>query len=182
MENRCLLCGCKTDALDLTKYKFKNGAEANVCGFCKKQLLAFNKNPESNALWVQQLLDTDTKGVRPTAVEEALRLAASENQIAPAPEKQAASVMPKDINFINTANNQSVRPLTKEEEFAIVKKQLADLQKDFKSFKKRYYLSKILGIVLPVVMVVLLFVILLATGAFENILNYYEQIKEWANY
>lgn len=174
-----MLCGCKTDMLDLTEYEFENGVKASVCGFCKKQLLAFNKNPSSNSLWARQLLETDTKGVRPEEVEEAFRHTVY--GVNPA-------VRTQGVNYVNTAKNQPVKaevqtkPLTQKEEFEIVKKQLYELQKDFKKFKKRYYLSKILGIVLPISIVLLLIIILFASGALQNIFDYYAQLSDWANY
>lgn len=197
MENRCLLCGCKTDMLDLTEYEFKNGEKATVCGFCQKQLSAFNKNPKANALWAQQLLETDTKGVRTKEVEQAFKQMMSVNGIEQVFEKNYVNTVPlppqsqyyqqmsANTAFNTQWNNMSEfsnQPLTEHEELEIVKKQLNDLQTNFNKFKKRYYLSKILGIVLPIVFIILMLIILVKSGAVQSIFDYYAQLSDWANY
>lgn len=187
MENRCDLCGCKTDFLDLSEFVFDNGTKASVCGYCQKQLSAFNKSPKAAADWAQKLLVTDTKGVRPQKVEKAFTEMLLKNGInpprqEPPPTSGYYGIEPSGQNY-NKAEMPAFfeNPATPEDELQTVKRQLGELQSEFKKFKKRYYISKILGIVLPILFVIIMVIILFASGAVQNIFDYYAQMSDLAN-
>lgn len=164
MENRCALCGCKTDSLDLTEYTFENKTKAMLCGYCRRQLDSFDKNPQSSAAWAQTLLQANAAGAQ-TAAQAAV----------------CAMLCTRKIPQQSPADIPAQQPLEAEDDLEQLKKRLSALETDYKRFKRRYMILKIAGAVAPIVLVVLMLIILFASGAFQNLFDYYAQLSDYAN-
>lgn len=55
------------------------------------------------------------------------------------------------------------------------------MEKQLKSLKRRLLISKILEIFVPLVLVLVLLVILLRSGALQSIFDYYSSLEDLAN-
>ena len=181
MDERCALCGNRTAQMDLDTVAFE-GLEIQACPYCRKQLEQTLKNPAQNRDWLQNILQVDTKGVRAEEVTAALTRICYQNDIPrpqnvpvappmPAPSVAAVSVPPP----VPAASNEAAQPADLEARVAALEKKLQKLQ-------RRILLSKVLGFVIPIVIAVILAIILLQSDSFQNILEYYDQLGELANY
>lgn len=164
MESRCALCGCKTDSLDLTEYTFENKTTATLCGYCRRQLDGFDKNPQSSAAWAQALLQANAAGAQ-TAAQAAV----------------CAMLYKRNFPRQSPADIPAPQPPEAEDDLEQIKKRLSALEADYKRFKRRYMILKIVGAVVPIIFVVLMLIILFASGAFQNLLDYYAQLSDYAN-
>ena len=62
-----------------------------------------------------------------------------------------------------------------------LEKRVEKPEKQLKSLKRRLWVSKILEIVVPLVLVLVLLVILLRSGALQSIFDYYSSLEDLAN-
>lgn len=163
MENRCNVCGCITDLSELSDILLANEPFA-VCPFCSKKIRAIEEQPSEQAKAALELLYADTKGRRGQRCSEMLF-------------RHFHSL---GINTECTPNYLPNKNVDLREEVNQLKNTVEALQNDLKKFKRRYYLSKIFGILAPVVIVFIMLVILLSSGALNAIFDYYGLISEYA--
>lgn len=172
MDERCALCGNRTAQMDLDTVAFE-GLEIQACPYCRKQLEQAVKNPAQNSDWLQSILQVDTKGVRTDEVTAALTRICYQNDI-PRPQN-TPTVPPAPVPKATPAvPNASAQPADLEARVAALEKKLQKLQ-------RRMLLSKVLGFVIPAVVVCILAIILVRSEFFQNILDYYSQLGELAN-
>lgn len=178
MEERCALCGSRTAQMDLDGIVFAD-SEVRVCPYCRKQLEQALKNPVQNKDWLQSILQMDTKGARTEAVTAALTQLCYQNDI---PRPQAVSpftpapaplaVPPEALQ--NTAQSETSKT-------AQLEARVTALETKIRKMQRRALLSKILGTVIPILVVCILAIILVRSQYFQNILDYYDRLSELAN-
>lgn len=174
MDERCALCGNRTAQMDLESVSFE-GLEAKACPYCRKQLEQTLKNPAQNSDWLQSILQVDTKGVRTDEVTAALTRICYQNDI-PRPQTDPAAPM-VPVPAVNT-----VPPAQSEaEKTAALEARVTALEQKLHKMQRRILLSKILGTVIPILVVCILAIILVRSEYFQNILDYYDQLGELAN-
>lgn len=167
MESRCAICGNRTEDLDLATVEFE-GVSVKACPYCRKQLSQFLQDPARNAAWLSGVLRVDEKHTRTPEATAALTRLAYQNDIArPVP---ANAETPPANPAVTAAQN--AEPL---------EKRVEKLEKQLKSLKRRLLISKTLEIVVPLVLVLVLLVILLRSGALQNIFDYYSSLEDLAN-
>ena len=174
MDERCALCGNRTAQMDLESVSFE-GLEAKACPYCRKQLEQTLKNPAQNSDWLQSILQVDTKGVRTDEVTAALTRICYQNDI-PRPQTDlAAPMVPVPaVNKVPTAQSEA-------EKTAALEARVTALEQKLHKMQRRILLSKILGTVIPILVVCILAIILVRSEYFQNILDYYDQLGELAN-
>lgn len=182
MDERCALCGNHTAQMDLESVAFE-GLEVKACPYCRKQLEQTLKNPAQNSDWLKNILSVDTKGVRTDEVTAALTRICYKNDI-PRPQAVAvpapAPVPPPAVPPVPTritapaAQGDAARTADLEQRVTALEKKLQKLQ-------RRMLLSKVLGAVIPILVVCILAIILVRSEYFQNILDYYDQLGELAN-
>lgn len=167
MESRCAICGNRTEDMDLATVEFE-GVSVKACPYCRKQLSQFLQDPARNAAWLSGVLRVDEKHTRTPEATAALTRLAYQNDIArPVP---ANAETPPANPAVTAAQN--AEPL---------EKRVEKLEKQLKSLKRRLLISKTLEIVVPLVLVLVLLVILLRSGALQNIFDYYSSLEDLAN-
>lgn len=169
MDERCALCGNRTAQMDLESVSFE-GLEAKACPYCRKQLEQTLKNPAQNSDWLQSILQVDTKGVRTDEVTAALTRICYQNDI---PRPQTDPPVPA-VNKVPTAQSEA-------EKTAALEARVTALEQKLHKMQRRILLSKILGTVIPILVVCILAIILVRSEYFQNILDYYDQLGELAN-
>lgn len=174
MDERCALCGNRTAQMDLESVSFE-GLEAKACPYCRKQLEQTLKNPAQNSDWLQSILQVDTKGVRTDEVTAALTRICYQNDI-PRPQTDPAAPMAPvpAVNKVPTAQSEA-------EKTAALEARVTALEQKLHKMQRRILLSKILGTVIPILVVCILAIILVRSEYFQNILDYYDQLGELAN-
>lgn len=174
MDERCALCGNRTAQMDLESVSFE-GLEAKACPYCRKQLEQTLKNPAQNSDWLQSILQVDTKGVRTDEVTAALTRICYQNDIPRPQTDPAAPMVPVPaVNTVPTAQSES-------EKTAALEARVTALEQKLHKMQRRILLSKILGTVIPILVVCILAIILVRSEYFQNILDYYDQLGELAN-
>lgn len=163
MENRCNVCGCITDLSELSDILLANEPFA-VCPFCSKKIRAIEKQPSEQAKAAFEFLYADTKGRRNQRCSEMLF-------------RHFHSLGIKTEGAPNCLPTQN---FDLRDEVNRLKNTVEALQNDLKKFKRRYYLSKIFGILAPVVIVFIMLVVLLSSGALNAIFDYYGLISKYA--
>ncbi len=167
MESRCAICGNRTEDMDLATVEFE-GVSVKACPYCRKQLSQFLQDPARNAAWLSGVLRVDEKHTRTPEATAALTRLAYQNDIArPAP---ASAETPPAKPAVTATKN--AEPL---------EERVDKLEKQLKSLKRRLLISKILEIVVPFVLVLVLLVILLRSGALQSIFDYYSSLEDLAN-
>ena len=174
MDERCALCGNRTAQMDLESVSFE-GLEAKACPYCRKQLEQTLKNPAQNSDWLQSILQVDTKGVRTDEVTAALTRICYKNDIPRPQTDPAAPMVPAPaVNTVPTAQSEA-------EKTAALEARVTALEQKLHKMQRRILLSKILGTVIPILVVCILAIILVRSEYFQNILDYYDQLGELAN-
>ncbi len=174
MDERCALCGNRTAQMDLESVSFE-GLEAKACPYCRKQLEQTLKNPAQNSDWLQSILQVDTKGVRMDEVTAALTRICYQNDIPRPQTDPAAPMVPVPaVNKVPTAQSEA-------EKTAALEARVTALEQKLHKMQRRILLSKILGTVIPILVVCILAIILVRSEYFQNILDYYDQLGELAN-
>lgn len=174
MDERCALCGNRTAQMDLESVSFE-GLEAKACPYCRKQLEQTLKNPAQNSDWLQSILQVDTKGVRTDEVTAALTRICYQNDIPRPQTDPAAPMVPVPaVNTVPTAQSEA-------EKTAALEARVTALEQKLHKMQRRILLSKILGTVIPILVVCILAIILVRSEYFQNILDYYDQLGELAN-
>ena len=174
MDERCALCGNRTAQMDLESISFE-GLEAKACPYCRKQLEQTLKNPAQNSDWLQSILQVDTKGVRTDEVTAALTRICYKNDIPRPQTDPAAPMVPAPaVNTVPTAQSEA-------EKTAALEARVTALEQKLHKMQRRILLSKILGTVIPILVVCILAIILVRSEYFQNILDYYDQLGELAN-
>ena len=174
MDERCALCGNRTAQMDLESVSFE-GLEAKACPYCRKQLEQTLKNPAQNSDWLQSILQVDTKGVRTDEVTAALTRICYQNDIPRPQTDPAAPMVPAPaVNTVPTAQSEA-------EKTAALEARVTALEQKLHKMQRRILLSKILGTVIPILVVCILAIILVRSEYFQNILDYYDQLGELAN-
>ena len=174
MDERCALCGNRTAQMDLESVSFE-GLEAKACPYCRKQLEQTLKNPAKNSDWLQSILQVDTKGVRTDEVTAALTRICYQNDIPRPQTDPAAPMVPVPaVNKVPTAQSEA-------EKTAALEARVTALEQKLHKMQRRILLSKILGTVIPILVVCILAIILVRSEYFQNILDYYDQLGELAN-
>lgn len=172
MEERCALCGNRTAQMDLDSVALAD-SEVRVCPYCRKQLEQALKNPTQNSAWLQSILQMDTKGVRTEAVTAALTRLCYQNDIprplAVPPVMPAAPVAPPPVAQSDAAKTEDLEA------------RVTALEEKLRKIQRRALLSKILGTVIPILVVCILAIILVRSQYFQNILDYYDRLGELAN-
>ncbi len=175
MDERCALCGNHTAQMDLAEIAFE-GLKVRACPYCRKQLEQTLKNPAENDAWLRSILSVDTKGVRSEAVTAALTRICYQNSIprpqTPRPAQAVpAAVSPKAQTAFGGAAAQ----------IAALEERVESLETQLKKLRRRMLISKILGAVIPVLVVCILAIVLVRSSYFQNILDYYAQLSDLAN-
>ena len=160
MDARCEICGCATDAEQLKTYKIAD-REYSVCNFCRGRINGIIKNPSASVSEAENLLKMDTNGKRSAEAQQSLEALFKSAGVSKEP---AAAAAP--------AQNAEVEQL---------KEQLETLSADFQAFKKQYFLSKILSVAIPVGLIIIMLLVMIFSGAFKSLFNYYDTIMEYAN-
>lgn len=174
MDERCALCGNRTAQMDLESVSFE-GLEAKACPYCRKQLEQTLKNPAQNSDWLQSILQVDTKGVRTDEVTAALTRICYQNDIPRPQTDPAAPMVPVPaVHTVPTAQSEA-------EKTAALEARVTALEQKLHKMQRRILLSKILGTVIPILVVCILAIILVRSEYFQNILDYYDQLGELAN-
>ncbi len=174
MDERCALCGNRTAQMDLESVSFE-GLEAKACPYCRKQLEQTLKNPAQNSDWLQSILQVDTKDVRTDEVTAALTRICYQNDIPRPQTDPAAPMVPVPaVNKVPTAQSEA-------EKTAALEARVTALEQKLHKMQRRILLSKILGTVIPILVVCILAIILVRSEYFQNILDYYDQLGELAN-
>ena len=174
MDERCALCGNRTAQMDLESVSFE-GLEAKACPYFRKQLEQTLKNPAQNSDWLQSILQGDTKGVRTEEVTAALTRICYQNDIPRPQTDPAAPMVPVPaVNTVPTAQSEA-------EKTAALEARVTALEQKLHKMQRRILLSKILGTVIPILVVCILAIILVRSEYFQNILDYYDQLGELAN-
>lgn len=168
MNNRCSVCGCVAQMGELSEYEI-NSNSLEICSVCRKNLTAIKQNPKEKSALAREMLFKDTNGHREISTQISL-------------EKHFSSLgidtRAEAVNSNNKENNSDNEEL--ENQVNELKNQLGKLQADFYGFRKRYYLMKILSIAIPIVLVILMLIVIFASGALDNLYNYYSAIGEMA--
>lgn len=178
METRCSVCGCITDTAELSPVTLSE-KDFEVCPFCNKKLKAINEYPKENSALAREILTADTKGRRSHECSAMLYRHFYSLGISPTPENAVSSSKSKKKAVQNKA---APAPLTKDlaQEVAELKNRVETLSGELKKFKRRYYFSRILGIVAPVLITFIMLIILLSSGALDAIFDYYGLLSEYA--
>lgn len=174
MDERCALCGNRTAQMDLESVSFE-GLEAKACPYCHRQLEQTLKNPAQNSDWLQSILQVDTKGVRTDEVTAALTRICYRNDIPRPQTDPAAPMVPVPaVNTVPSAQSEA-------EKTAALEARVTALEQKLHKMQRRILLSKILGAVIPILVVCILAIILVRSEYFQNILDYYDQLGALAN-
>ena len=178
METRCSVCGCITDTAELSPVTLSE-KKFEVCPFCNKKLKAINEYPKENSALAREILTADTKGRRSHECSAMLYRHFYSLGISPTTENAVSSSKSKEKAVQNKA---APAPLTKDlaQEVAELKNRVETLSGELKKFKRRYYFSRILGIIAPVLITFIMLIILLSSGALDAIFDYYGFLSEYA--
>lgn len=184
MDERCALCGNRTAQMDLDVVAFE-GLEVKACPYCRKQLEQTLKNPAQNSDWLQSILQVDTKGVRSDEVTAALTRICYQNDIPRPQTEPAAPVIPAPAPVVAVppvpAANTVPAAQSEAEKTTALEARVTALEQKLHKMQRRMLLSKILGTVIPLLVVCILAIILVRSEYFQNILDYYDQLGELAN-
>lgn len=175
MNNRCDICGCETESEGLKKYEL-SGNEYDICVFCRKRLEKISKNPAAEATEAVNMLYMDTKGRRNGQCDTALKEHFESLGIDTRKKEAVPAFTPYMPLSVNTANVNAGGTEIEE-----LKRQISELNEKFNSFRRRYIISRVLGMVMPVVIVFVMLIILLASGALQSLFDYYGLILDYAN-
>lgn len=191
MDIRCEVCGCPTDSAELREYSI-GGEKVNACRTCVKSLKAIEAAPAENRSRAFDLANMNTSGRRSDKVQLALvnRFAQLGIIIVPVVPQQVIPPQPV-VPPVQTVTPPSAMPVsstqtppqavTEQQQIDQLRKDLIDLKFRFDRFYKRYLISKILSIALPILLILIMLIIVIKSGAIENLVNYYNTITEYAN-
>ena len=165
MDARCEICGCLTDEQSLTECEL-SGEQFRICSYCKKSLEAIAENPGESSEQAVNIFSMENSH-RSERAKRALgryfaMLGVSGNPKPSAKATAAAAAAPSD----------EIKELTEKVE---------KLQNDLDRFKRRYFISKALEIAIPILLIIIVFIVMIASGALDNLKNYYDTILEYAN-
>ncbi len=164
-ETRCSICGCITDPSELSSVTLSTES-FDICPFCNKKIKAINEHPIENASLAREILTADTKGKRNPQCSAMLY-------------RHFFSLGINPTETVATKPNSQTKQL--EAEVQELKSQVEALASDLKKFKRRYYLSRILGVIAPVILTFIMLLIFLKSGLLDNIFAYYDFLGKYAN-
>lgn len=165
MDARCDICGCLTEEQSLTDFEMA-GEQFKVCSYCKKNLETVAANPEENSELAVNIFTMDNRHRSERAKRALGRYFGS----------LGVSGNPK-----TETNVPSVAAPVQGDDVRALIGRVEKLEKELDRFKRRYYLSKALGITIPILLIVVVFIVMVSSGAIDNLKNYYNTILEYAN-
>ena len=176
MNTRCDICGCQTDPSDLESFLLSN-KEKNICSFCRKRIKEVETDPKDQADAARNLLYMDTNGHRTEETNILLRkhfyeLGIDINAV------NGPTPVPPPVPVNNTTPVPQANPNA---ELAELKQELEELKASFKSFKRRYYLSKALSIVAPIFVLIIGLIVLYKMGTIQTFMDYFDFLREYAS-
>ena len=178
MNTRCDICGCETDPSDIEEYLL-SGKAKNVCSFCRKRIKEVEADPANKSEAARNLLFMDTKGHRNEDTNILIRKHFYELGIdisaAPQPELPVTPVP------VMAPAQAAPAPANTDMQTAELKKELEDLKNSFQRFRRRYYISKILGYVAPVIVLIIGLIILHKMGTIQTFIDYFNMLSEYAS-
>lgn len=175
METRCSICGCITDTAELNDVTL-SGENFSACPFCNKKLKQIEKDPLSNSQLAREILQQDTKGRRSAQCNAMLYRHFYSLGIKPTENVSNVSTQPVNKNNPATPQNADLQ-----KEVAELKKQVEEITSSLKKFKRRYYLSRILGVIAPVVLTLIMLLIFLKMGFLDKLFEYYDFLGKYAS-
>ena len=187
MDTHCQICGCITEESQLGDYEI-SGRTLKACRICRKSLDSIKQNPAVHAGEAYNIVNMNTGSRRSAEVQNLLVAHFASLGVAFQQAPPAAPVQPMPpVQPVQTA--QPVQQVTyaasaqgnTEQELAQLRKEFDELKKSYEGFRRRYYIAKIISITLPILLVIIMFIIMIKSGALENLFNYYNTIVEYAN-
>ena len=171
METRCEICGCLTEEEQLTDFELA-GESFKVCTYCKKGLEAIAEHPDKSSEQAVNMFSMENSH-RSVRAQKAMGRYFASLGVSGNPVKPAGTAAP--------APSVKSAAQTSGDEIKELSERLTQLENKVERFRKRYYISKALGIAIPVLLIVIAFIVMVASGALENLANYYDTIMDYAN-
>lgn len=195
METRCKVCGCITDSIELSSVTL-SGKSFDVCPYCLKELNSINDDPVKNANAARKLLSTNANGKRDPECSAMLyrhfyslgiepqekidaELASSAISKFPAPQN---AITPQTVKPQEAPKNTPA-PQNKDLQAEVeeLKAKVEEMSSSLKKFKRRYYLSRIFGVIAPVLLTLIMLLIFLKMGFLDKIFEYYDFLGKYAS-
>ena len=173
MDTRCEICGCLTEEEQLTDFELA-GDSFKTCSYCKKSLEAIAENPDKSSEQAVNIFLMDNSH-RSGRAHKALGKYFASLGVSGNPVKPANTAEAKPSPSAKSA------PAVPNDEIKELNERLTQLENKVERFQKRYYISKALSIAIPVVIIVIAFIVMVASGALDSLKNYYDTILEYAN-
>lgn len=164
MDARCEICGCLTEEQSLTECEI-SGERFKICSYCKKSLEAIAENPGESS-------------------EQAVNIFSMENSHRSERAKKALGRYFASLGVSGNPKSSAKAPAAaaaQSDELKELTEKVEKLQNDLDKFKRRYFISKALEIAIPILLIVIVFIVMIASGALDNLKNYYDTILEYAN-
>ncbi len=164
MEARCEICGCPTEEEFLSDYSL-SGEQFKICSYCKKRLEAIADNPKENYEQALNIFKLDNPHRSPTAQAALVKFFGSLGV-----SEKSESVSPKKP--VETVRDAEIKRL---------EEKIDRLEKKVEKYRRKYIISKVIEIAVPVLLILIVFIIMIASGALDNLVNYYNTIIDYAN-
>ncbi|NLA77375.1 MAG: hypothetical protein GX851_06055 [Clostridiales bacterium] len=187
----CPVCGCKTEEFDIADFSFEGGHTEKLCGYCRRQLKLLDDPsgaPEAQAAAAVAWLDSMAqKPVEIRSAECLTQLNRIRKLYPQIPVKRPDTPVAAPAPPVRTpapAQVASQSPDTPEnltDQIFLLNKRISALEKDLKSFKRRLLISKIISFAAPLVITLILFIILMASGVLDPLIDYFNTISNLAD-
>ncbi|NMP37120.1 MAG: hypothetical protein GX051_03200 [Clostridiales bacterium] len=190
MNTVCPVCGCKTDDFDVEEFVFEDGHTEKLCGYCRKQLKVLEASNTANDMQTRAAVEwLDSMAQRPVD-SRSTQCLAQLNRIrklypqipvkrAQAPAAQPSASAQKNVPE-SAAETHNVPAGEPDERMAVLEKRITALEKDLKGFKRRLLISKIISFAAPLLITLILFIILMASGVLDPLFSYFNTISDLA--
>lgn len=176
----CPVCGCKTDELDFSEYKFGENT-VKICSFCGKQLgnIETKEVGEPQLRWLDAVIAKDVPDRSAEILQslETIRSRFSMNSDAPANESnQQFNRQPQKTNLQKNAVSQNggmsqparSNPQTNYD-VASLEARIKKLEAELARMKKTQFIKTVLEIVIPIILFLIILIIFFSSGLFDSL-------------
>lgn len=195
MDGICPVCGCKTDELDFTEYRFGT-KEERICSYCKKQLDPLGAGSsawvtDAQLRWLNGVLQKEVPGRKsgitryltelygsiapPDEAEEGLQAVPAEEEIPSVAPRGTGRTAP-----YRTPRMKSDDGDTENVTIEQLSQRLTALEKDYRHYRKMMRIYAGLEVAIPILLIIIILIIFFKSGLYGNLKGLFNMYQDFS--